>query len=131
MRYLILLLFINSLFAFNIETVDDTIVRKKGEMKIAKDGKPIYSAMEVPIIKSKVKVISAMQVPIIYAEGQKKIKLKKKYTPKVKKIDKTKHFTKKESLTKQKVKTEKIVVEEGAEFFNTINKSDNKPVDIE
>ena len=131
MRYLILLLFINSLFAFNIEAVDDTIVRKKGEIKIAKDGKPIYPAMEVPIIKSKVKVISAMQVPIIYAEGQKKPKPKKKYTQKVKKIDKTKHFAKKESLTKQKVKTQKIVVEEGAEFFNTINKSDNKPVNIE
>jgi hypothetical protein len=123
-------------FAFDltaIELVDKTKKVKKNSQgrEIAKDGKPIYSVMDTPIINSKITIISAMQVPIIYVEGQKKPKPKKKHFAKAKKIDKTKYFVKKENLKIQKIKTKKIVIDDGINFFKSINKKDNKPIDIE
>ena len=144
MKYLIILIFLNNLYSFNIEAVDDSIekvvLKDSNGNILAEDGKPIIEAINIPVIKPiNIPVIKPMNIPVIYTKDQirkrkyeeKLQKEKEKQLAKKKKKVKKEHFVKKESLIKEKLKAQKIVIEDGAEFFNTINKEDIKPVDIE
>ena len=129
------------LFAFSIKTVDETSeAKRKAELakiresmnEIADDGKIIYKS-HVKTLNSVRKTIQAEKLPI-YQVVNKKGKSKKVIAQKRANIEaeiKAK-FEAKQKLLKAKKKKESINAEkESADFFESINSSDTKAIDIE
>lgn len=123
---------LSSLFLYAIDiksssSNDYTLEKPKNKYGnvLAEDGKPEIEPMEVPLIEP-------MEVPVVYAIGDKpKAQEPMKETQKQKPIDKSAYFTDKEVLNAKEVKTEQIKTDSGTAFFESLNKADNTPVDIE
>jgi hypothetical protein len=96
---------------------------KKSDESIS--DKPIINPIEA-------KIIEPMNVPIIYAIGDKpKPQAPEKEIQKPKPIDKTKYFVEKTELQNEEFKQEKIKLDDGKAFFETLNEKESKPIDIE
>jgi hypothetical protein len=125
-KYIIICsIFFNCLYAFVVEPINEIEDKKLKERTVAEDGKKIYPAIHIPISEH-------VKVPVVHAIGEKpKASTPKQEVQKPQPIDKTKHFIDKNELKEQEVKQEKIKLDEGKAFFETLNKKDDKPIDIE
>ena len=151
LQYIFLFLSV-SIYAFNIQTVDETeeairkakieherkvkeeakklkiLKDKYGDYKfyLAKDGKLVYKPI-VKIIKPTINIIKAVD------KVKEKQLLEQKKRAEKRKEEIKKQFTPENRLPKeQKIKKEKIVADkEVTSFFNSLNSKKIKPVDIE
>jgi len=150
-KLFVFIFLVSSLWALNFELVEDTSKPKDPNNNFfMKDNRKVYRAMKPVVIKAmepnvikamEPVVIKAMKTPVILAfevEG-KAVAVKAKQQkpivsqkPQVKKEDIQKHFTSKEQLVAKELVKEKVKVSnESADFFESLNKEDNKPIDME
>lgn len=133
---LIFLFFINTLFAFKIEVVEDN----SGKTSYMKDGRVVLNPINNSVLKpidSKVlkpiknKVLEPYNPALAKKQAEAKVKAEKIATAK-KEAVKKQFATEIDLKPIPKVNKEDIKVDkESTEFFNTLNGTKNKPVNME